>query len=374
MNIARNNYEEFFMLYADNELPASQRKEVEAFIAANPDLAQELALFQQFRATPDATVVFENKAVLLKPEHDAVAGITLANHESFFVLYTDNELTGLERAAVADFVYQHPELQEAFESMQQAKLQPDNNLVFANKESLYRKEKDDHIVPFRWWRMAAAAAVMLLVAGLFWLNKDKQHGGTVVALKPAVEKIPVPLLPATKDTSVQYRVQASMPVVAAAIDRKKDPQEKNIATAGAKVLLQKGRSHTGSSHAVVHQPVTEEAVAVLNKADIKSTTVTSKQETTITAEIDGRVIAAAKPPVIDQPAIVLHPDEQNSTGTITSFNSDNVQVLNTSVNTKNALRGFLRKATRLVAKQTNAGNEDGNRKAILIGGFEIAVR
>ena len=164
MNISRDNYEEVFMLYADNELSAQQKLQVEEFVAGNPDLKQELELFLQFKLSPDESVVFTGKAELLKPETET-AGITQWNYESYFVLYGDGELTSDEKAGVENFVYRNPALQKEFELLQQARLNADPGIVFANKENLYRREKDEKVIPFRWWRMAVAAAVLLAVPG-----------------------------------------------------------------------------------------------------------------------------------------------------------------------------------------------------------------
>ncbi len=39
------NYEEWFLLYADNELTASEKESVMAFIALHPDLRQEMHVY-----------------------------------------------------------------------------------------------------------------------------------------------------------------------------------------------------------------------------------------------------------------------------------------------------------------------------------------
>ena len=44
INIDRNNYEEYFLMYVDNELTPVQRLAVEEFISNHPDLKEELEI------------------------------------------------------------------------------------------------------------------------------------------------------------------------------------------------------------------------------------------------------------------------------------------------------------------------------------------
>ena len=49
MSINRHNYEEFFILYLDNELSSEHRRQVELFVEQHPDLGEELQLLEQTR-------------------------------------------------------------------------------------------------------------------------------------------------------------------------------------------------------------------------------------------------------------------------------------------------------------------------------------
>ncbi|MEP6750545.1 MAG: hypothetical protein ABJB86_22605 [Bacteroidota bacterium] len=379
MNITRNNYEELFMLYADNELSAAQRKEVEDFIATNTDLQHELALFQQFKLKPDATVVFDNKASLLKHAADQQA-VNIANYESFFVLYADNELTNEEKSGVEDFVYRHPQVQDEFELLQQVKLSPDATVVFENKEVLYRKEKDDKVIPFYWRKMAAAAAIILFVSGLFWMNREKKIDQQVVIAKSqAVQSDKQPSIQKTTDTTTDqiYKNQQPVKETFVAADAKKDnPQLKKMAVKPAVAMVPEKENKRNNNHLPEmddKRSVPKEQLAVNT---IKNTVVPPVKEQFRKDDREKPLIAAAEKIMPDQPSIILNPEENEKIkAQYASLNSNNddVEVLNTSVNTKSSLRGFLRKASRLIGKKTN-GNEDSNRKSILIGGFEIAVR
>jgi hypothetical protein len=70
MQINRQSYEEYFLLYADGELNESERRAVEEFIDQNPDLAGELNIIQETVFKPDGSIIFENKDLLLKNESD----------------------------------------------------------------------------------------------------------------------------------------------------------------------------------------------------------------------------------------------------------------------------------------------------------------
>ncbi|HSZ33696.1 MAG TPA: hypothetical protein VK772_10295 [Puia sp.] len=67
MDINRNNYESFFLLYLDRELSSTDKHEVEKFLIENSDLQKEFALLQQTMLIHDDTI-FEPKELLFREE------------------------------------------------------------------------------------------------------------------------------------------------------------------------------------------------------------------------------------------------------------------------------------------------------------------
>src|SRR5262245_31375077 len=134
MKITRHNYEEYLILYLDNELSSEDRRQVELFVSENADLKTELDQLLQSRLVADTSVVFLNKEQLIK--HSGSISIHQDNYEEWLLSYTDNELSAAERNAVEQFVAANPALQAELTLLQKSKLQPEP-VVFPDKESLY---------------------------------------------------------------------------------------------------------------------------------------------------------------------------------------------------------------------------------------------
>ena len=67
MKINTTNYEEYFLLYIDNELSTEQKTAVENFIEANPSYQKEFELLKQTFLTPEH-IEFEDKVLLYRLE------------------------------------------------------------------------------------------------------------------------------------------------------------------------------------------------------------------------------------------------------------------------------------------------------------------
>ena len=67
MEINRNNYETFFLLYLDRELNLTERQDVEKFLGENADLQKEFLLLQKTILIP-AETLFEQKDLLFRKE------------------------------------------------------------------------------------------------------------------------------------------------------------------------------------------------------------------------------------------------------------------------------------------------------------------
>lgn len=209
MNINRNNYEEYFLLYADKELSADEKSMVEMFVQQNPDLEAEFVMLQQSVIKPDNTVTLEDKSSLFKNEAEQQGlYIDQSNYEEKFLLYTDNELSLSEIEETEKFVLSNPSLQNEFALLQRVKYEPETSIVFPDKSLLYKKEKDSKVIPFPWKALAAAA---LLGAGLWTGISYLQKENTAPPVVTTQEIKP-------KDTSIKPQ---------------QNDNKKNIVTAGS---------------------------------------------------------------------------------------------------------------------------------------------
>jgi hypothetical protein len=190
MNINRHNYEEFFLLYVDNELTAGQRKIVDAFVATNPDLQEEFDLIQQATFTADVKLDETFISSLLKP-----VGEESTISEEQLLLYVDDELSAAEKAAVEKELLTSPSLQKELQWLRRSQVTADTAVVFPDKSLLYKQAEPARVFSMssttRKW--SAAAAVALLLGSAIWFTFDsnktiEQPGKVADAKQPTIQK------------------------------------------------------------------------------------------------------------------------------------------------------------------------------------------
>ncbi|KAA9041849.1 hypothetical protein FW778_07480 [Ginsengibacter hankyongi] len=208
MDINRNNYEEYFLLYADNELTDSEKAEVLMFVKQHKDLEEEFRMIHHTISKPDASVQLTDKSFLFR--NDLEAFINKKNYEEVFVLYHDNELIEKEKLETEEFLSHHKELKDEFDLIGLARLTPESSVVFPNKKVLYKKEKSGKVVPLMFWRMLAAAVFIgfgLWITNLFFYKPGKSNVPTAHSI-PAKNSSPIiekNILPEKKTNEVVAR-------------------------------------------------------------------------------------------------------------------------------------------------------------------------
>lgn len=326
MNITLHNYEEFFLLYADKELSAEERLAVEQFVEAHPDLKAELEMIQQTILPQSNEVFFPDKESLFRTT-DTDNLVNLTNYESYFVQYTDDELSNEEKAATELFVYKHPECQEEFELIQKARLEPDTQIQFPDKNLLYRSTREAKPVIAIWFRYAAAA-ILLLLAGMFWLQQQSNQPHSTpqpVASKensPA-GKVPVPALTVPENQLAKTDV--------AQLPEKKPESVQHKRMAPAPRIQQPAEEHK-----IIPAPAPKELLASKEEPGLQPAAVQSVASHDLPRE-------QLTVPVVQDKAVTSAPIFTNQ-----AAKEDYIYVANEPASVKKPLRGLLRKASRFV--------------------------
>ena len=181
MNINRNNYEEFFILYWDNELTADEKQAVENFIKANTDLEEEFKSFGDTRFFADKNILLEEKEFL-----NSDSFINITSFEDQLLDYIDNELKPAEKESVEKFANKFPAIQKELTLLQKTKIQPEAETVFPDRSLLYRHEEKVRVISIQWRRYAVAAAI-LLIGGFATIRLLNTSNGNID--KPTTAKV-----------------------------------------------------------------------------------------------------------------------------------------------------------------------------------------
>ena len=363
MNINQHNYEEFFILYWDDELSAEQKKIVEGFVVENKDLQEDFRLFGESHFTPDMNLQFEEKDLLLNTENST---INFSNYPEQLLSFIDDELSPDQKKTFESFAEKHPTVKQELLLLQKTKLQPDLNIVFPDKSSLYKREEKVRIINISWLRVAVAAA-LILIAGFVTIQvlNNNSDGGTpeLVSAEPSINPpVSQPVIDQQQKpeiANVENTITTKPAITKTTIKKESQilPKEnliaENIVSANSENKNNLPKEKTTAEQLLIAQnSTTNPTVETVTKEKINNNTAAvTKQNTkkdlfensTVT---DRHTPSYAKYEVSDE----LKKDVDNG-----------------------GLKGLLRKATRLFERRTNIQTTSENDK-LLVGVFAVSLK
>jgi hypothetical protein len=176
-SINRNNYEDWLMLYLDNELTVAERHAVEAFAAGHPDVQEEWEALKETMLTPCTPPAMPGLERLLMPEMWNEEALTRQQQQ--LLMMADGELPDEEISRLTREITDNPHLQKEWALIQQSVLAKETPAEMPEKEKLYRQNESSRVIPFgKILRFAAAASIIGF--GWFFVNQKQQNVQEVI--------------------------------------------------------------------------------------------------------------------------------------------------------------------------------------------------
>ncbi|MCY1634637.1 hypothetical protein [Marinifilum sp. D737] len=182
--IDRHNYEEFFLDYLEGNLNDSEKKNLESFLALNPDLKEELDEMCLLELEEE-DIIFDKSSLKQIPFE--------TDFEDFCVAKLEGDLEQEEELAFTKYLNENLIGKAQYQLFERTKLKTDNDIIYPDKEELKRKERK--IIPY--WMISGvgiAASILLLFSVWNTSISDKnadQDSAKKVAYNDSVKKVVV---------------------------------------------------------------------------------------------------------------------------------------------------------------------------------------
>jgi anti-sigma factor RsiW len=360
--ITPGNYEEFFILYLDNELSAARRQEVEAFLLAHPELEGEMEALRATLLEPEEPVSFDKQSLF-------AASMQLQSSDEDLLLYLDGELEESRRKAMELELALNEPLQHQYAGLLQARLDREELVPHPYKQSLYRHER--RRLP---WLRVAAALLILAGAGALVLTTAPSGTTTVpgTASLPSTSTSPASLASATGNTSTPLQ----------AADANRELPERSERTTGEGAVSTAAVNRTAPKSSTTPSPVTA-ALAAL-QTSLPAGKENSTEEDPSLDRTNALAYTQAIQPVElhegQETGMVLPSAQPNSLSSVTS--GAQARITDTHAEEtegdgkKGSLKSFFRKATRVIAKTAGLDrpSDSDDDKEVLISALTVKLK
>lgn len=162
MKINRNNYEPFFIDYLEGTLDEKLVDDFLEFLQQNPDLKEELSLFNPVNVEPEE-YTFTKKNRLYKEKFDLE---TEFNNAAISNL--EGDISDFEKEEFEKYIHDHPEKEKDIALFNATKLQPDLSVTFNNKNKLYHYSAGKTVLL---WSARIAAVLILALTFYFAIER-----------------------------------------------------------------------------------------------------------------------------------------------------------------------------------------------------------
>jgi len=314
---------------------------------------------------------------------DGTGSINTANYEEWLLLCIDNELTPEQKITVEKFTAAHPSIQQEFELLLKTRLCPEPEIVFQNKELLYRYEEKIRVMTINWRKIAVAAALIAISVTAFVISNSNNDGINEELASADAQ-------PGKKSTSVNtinqtpVEINNTDPITA---ESSSNPANKTtgsnnpIVSEGKKLMASKEKNSRPSALPIKEK---DPVVADNNSRDKKTNDL---PQPTYNPNVKNDPVAEnpiARMDITEKKSLtdsneniedrdVTTPGSQPLNKGLTFAATESVDPADDEQSgKKNKFRGFFRKVTRTLEKTTNIKTTDDEDR-LLLGGLAIKL-
>ncbi|OFX18679.1 MAG: hypothetical protein A2033_02655 [Bacteroidetes bacterium GWA2_31_9] len=176
MNINRDNYEQFFIDYYDQNLSKSQIEELFLFIETNADAKEEFFAYSPEMTLAPENISFDAKIQLKQIDDDTI--VSANNFDKFCIAQLDGDLNNKQKVDFEKFISDKPDYSKEFNLYKKTILKADESIVYTRKYALKHfvlKSEKSSIKTNRIYWFASAVAASILLYFMLKINNSEQE-------------------------------------------------------------------------------------------------------------------------------------------------------------------------------------------------------